>query len=135
MYPKLHVVFLTTVSQCSVNFKAASAGIPMCPMNKKMHTTVDALNRRVQGLKWPQQRLKVLMTEHFTFVSSQFPGWSPLSMKKKKKKARPGALSKQNSFVCTFCFNLRHVLVQAADTLNLLYTVLTKLYEPVFCCF
>ena len=50
---------------------------------RKTHATVNALKRRVWGVKCPQQRLRVLMTEHLTIVSPQFHGLIPLSARKK----------------------------------------------------
>ena len=50
---------------------------------EETHATINTLKRRVWGLKCPQQRLKVLMTEHLALVSPHFQGVIPLSVNKK----------------------------------------------------
>ena len=49
---------------------------------EETHATVNSLKRRVWGIRCPQQRLKVLMTEHLTIVSPYFHGLTHLRAKK-----------------------------------------------------
>ena len=142
VHPTLHVIFPTTVSQCSD--KATSIGGPQCSLCQ----TVGVWTRTSRRTRRRGKRTQLLMpwregygewSAHSKDLESWWQNISQLCLRSSmawflwaREKSKANCIVQTRHFVRTFCFNLRHVLVQVAYTLIFLHTGLVNLFFVPF---